>query len=164
MNIYFEYRTIGAHTPTHFSFLRRAGMSTLSRRSIKLTPVNMIDTQLLTEIASIPTVSSGNLLSDGSFELNLNIRKYSGDLTKKSNYLWKSSGSGPLSEINSEIKFRSFSPDGNYLLIGRSFCGSEKEKYFFLEVWGDMGNRFLSSINVSKIHGDFCTDGNIHIL
>lgn len=116
----------------------------------------MIDCKLITEISAIPTVSGGTLFRDTSFELNLNIRKYLGDLTKKANYLWKSSGCGPLVETNSEIKFRSFSPDGISVLIGRS--SGEKDR--FLELWVDEGKRFLSALNVSSIHGDFCIDGN----
>ncbi len=112
----------------------------------------MINTQLVSEISAIPTISSGNLLSDKTFELNLNIRKYSGELSKKSYYLWRSPA---LIETSSEIKFRSFSPGGETLLIGRN----SGDKDCFIEIWKDKGSCFISSINVSNIHGNFCTDG-----
>lgn len=113
----------------------------------------MINTQLVSEISAIPTISSGNLFSDDkTFELNLNIRKYSGDFTKKTNYLWRSSA---LIETSPEVKFRCFSPDGEALLIGRN--SGDKDR--FIEIWKDKGNCFISSINVSSIHGNFCTDG-----
>ena len=114
--------------------------------------------QLITEIASIPTVSSGLFLqNEDNFELNLNIRKYSGDFTKKSNYIWRSNDqTAYLSESNAELKFRSYSPDGEVLLIGRS--SGEKDR--FIEVWLNGGCRYSSSIDASTIHGDFLTDGN----
>lgn len=114
--------------------------------------------QLITEIASIPTVSSGNFIhNDDDYELNLNIRKYSGDFTKKSNYIWQSNGQ--MCESNSEIKFRSYSPDGKFLLIGRS--SGEKDR--FVEVWSSCGRCYASTINVTNLHGDFLTDGrNCH--
>lgn len=124
---------------------------------MSLAPVEnyMKNNQLLTDIAAIPTVSSGALLSSEAFELNLTVRKYSGDLTKKTSYIWKSCEKGPLIEVTSEVKFRSFSPDGQTLLIGKS--SGEKDRY--IEIWTDGGNRFVSSINVANIHGDFCSDG-----
>ena len=157
---------MGAHTPTHFPLLSNSGMSTLSRCFIWIfesyTPCNdhkMNDrqSQLITEISSIPTVSSGFLMqNETDFELSLNIRKYSGDCTKKSSYIWRSNEpSSPLTECNSEIKFRSYSPDGNILLIARSY--GEKDQ--FIEIWVDGGYRYVSSINVTKLHGDFLTDG-----
>lgn len=40
---------------------------------------------IITEIAAIPTISSGNFLDNSgeNVELNLNIRKYCGNLSKK---------------------------------------------------------------------------------
>ena len=117
---------------------------------------------VITEIAAIPTISSGNFLDNSgeNIELNLNIRKYCGNLTKKSNYLWRSGAAASLSlvESNDEIKFRSLSPDAKTLLIFRS--SGEKER--FIEIWRTAeGQEFVTSINVSNIHGDFCTDGKI---
>lgn len=112
---------------------------------------------LISEIASIPIVSSGNFMPfNDDFELNLNIRKYSGDLTKKSSYVWRSGKESSLTESNPEIKFRSYSPDGEILLIGK--CLDETSR--FIEVWLDGGCRYSTSINVSNIHGDFLSDGN----
>lgn len=156
---------MGAHTPTHFSLLNNSGMSNLSRCFMGFWWVStpcikpMIDsqTQLITEIASIPTVSSGNFIhDDNNFELNLNVRKYSSDFTKKSSYIWRSNDQvGSMTESNSEIKFRSYSPDGKILLIGRST--GEKDR--FIEVWLNGGSCFSFSINVTSLHGDFLTDG-----
>lgn len=110
---------------------------------------------LITEISAIPTISSGNFVDNSgeNIEINLNIRKYCGSVSKKANYIWRCGGS--LVEGNGEVKFRSLSPDAKTLLIGR-FSG---EKDIFIEIWTAGGHQFVTSINVSTIHGDFCTDG-----
>lgn len=116
--------------------------------------MNAAQSQLITEISSIPTVSSGIFTGfSDDFELNLNVRKYSGDFTKKSSYNWRPNGQ--LTESNSEIKFRSYSPDGKVLLIART--SGEKDR--FIEIWLEGGLRYATSINVNKLHGDFLTDG-----
>jgi hypothetical protein len=114
---------------------------------------------LVTEIAAIPTISDGYFVdnSDENVELNLSIRKYCGTVSKKSNYLWRSgTGGGSLLETSGNIKFRSLSPDAKTLLIFRS-C-SEKEH--FIEIWIAGGQQFVTSIDVAAIHGELCTDGN----
>jgi hypothetical protein len=116
---------------------------------------------LVSEIAAIPTISSGNFTDNSgkNFDLNFNIRKYCGDVSKKTSYLWRSDG--PLIETNGEIKFKSLSPDSQTLLVGKS--SGEKDR--FIEIWKDGGKYFSSLINVSSVHGDFCTDGkNSHEL
>lgn len=132
---------------------QKENMISNNRLTITILVVEM--TSLISEIAAIPTISSGTLLDNSgeNFELTLSIRKYCGSIAKKSNYLWKSNGS--LAESNSEIKFRSLSPNAEILLIGKS--SGEKER--FIEVWNENGNQFVTSINVSSIHDDFCTDG-----
>lgn len=110
---------------------------------------------LITEIASIPTISEGYFIDNSgeNVEINLNIRKYCGEVSKKSNYLWRSGGS--LIETNAEIKYRSLSPDAKTLLIFK--CSGEKER--FIEIWNEGGQQFVTSINVATIHGDFFHDG-----
>ena len=115
---------------------------------------------LVCGIASIPTVSSGMFLNNhGEFELNLNIRKYYGDMTKKSNYLWRSDcKSSGLIDACPDVKFRSISPDGAICLIGRG----DKSSKLYLEIWkNDSSFQFSTCVNVSSLHGDYCTDGKI---
>ena len=111
---------------------------------------------VITELAAIPTISSGIFVDNSgiNLEINLNIRKYCGSVSKKSNYLWRPESS--LVETNGEIKFKSLSPDAKNLLIGRS--SGEKDR--FIEIWAAGGQQFVTSINVTTVHGDFCTDGN----
>lgn len=119
-------------------------------------PLTMTDfSSLITEIAAIPIISSGTFTDNfgEKIQLYLNVRKYCGDISKKSNYLWRSDG--PLTETNGEIKFRSLSPNSRTLLVGRS----SGEKDVVIEIWEEGGQRFSSLITVSSIHGDFCTDG-----
>lgn len=131
----------------------------------------MLDESILTDIAAIPIISSGMFIrSEGresdKFELNLTINKFQGELTKTSNYLWRSD-SGEEStmsmvEIGSEIKFRSFSPDGSIYLVGLGKDSNDFKNC--IEVWVDGGTRFLSCVNLSNVHGDFCIDGKLKIL
>jgi hypothetical protein len=152
---------MGAQIPTHLSSWSRAGISKRSRNfmfELFSNPGQMTTDEVISEIASIPTVSSGIFLNnEGSCELTLNIRKYYGKMTKKSNYLWRSeSKSNHLIEVNSDIKFRSISPDSSIFLIGRA----EKDSKCFLEIWKNNSSfQFLSCIDLSSFHGDFCTDG-----
>lgn len=127
----------------------------------------MIDESVLTDIAAIPVISSGMFVRSENenfeFELNLAINKFQGELTKTSNYLWKSNneaGSMGMNEIGSEIKFRSFSPDGSIFLVG-IFNSNSNEMKNFIEVWADWGTRFSSCINLTNVHGDFCIDGTL---
>lgn len=115
--------------------------------------------QLVTEIAAIPSISGGRFTSNktDSIELNLTIRKYSGDVTKKASYLWR--GSGPVIDSNTDVKFQSLSPDGSILLIGRS--SGEKDRS--IEIWSNGGCSFVTSINVKDVIEDFCCDGIISI-
>ena len=133
--------------------------------------------EYIADIAAIPVISSGMFVKfkfqssenennfDLNFDLNLSINKFQGELTKTSNYLWKSHGATGLMEIRSEIKFRSFSPDGSIYLVGIcNFNSSTNCNSNQIEVWVDGGSRFLSCINLSNVHGDFCIDGTTDYL
>lgn len=122
-----------------------------------------MDEEIVSTIAAIPTISSGYFLGkEEEFELNLSIRKYCGNVTTKSSYLWRTGGSDSLTEMNPNVKFRSLSPDGSLCLIGRtepSEGNGGKSSKHFIEVWS--GNSYKKSISLNMIHSDFCTDGTM---
>lgn len=123
--------------------------------SITLELFQMNDT--ISGIAAIPTINNGFFINESAnnFELSVTVKKYHGKITKKTSYSWRENGL--LSEVSPDIKFRSLSPDGRILLVGKS--SGEKERY--IEIWTQSGCVFLNPIDVSDIHGDFCIDGKI---
>lgn len=117
--------------------------------------------KVFSDIASIPTVFSGQFTNNScdDFEFSCTIRKYEGALAKKSTCLLASRHVNSVIEQASDIKFRTFSPDGALLLVGRSEkkpTGDSKPQ-ISIEIWKN--SSFKSSVLVSDIHGDFCLDG-----
>ena len=111
--------------------------------------------EIISKIAAIPTVSGGFFIDESAekFELLLTVKKYSDKITKKTTYSWCEGGA--LTERSADVKFRSLSPNGTYLLVGKS--SGEKERY--IEIWSKYGAVFSKAIDVSSVHGEFCIDG-----
>ena len=116
--------------------------------------------QVFAEIASVPTVFSGQFTSScDDFELSSAFKNYGENFSKKSTYLLTSKHSSSFVEQVADIKFRSFSPDGSLLLIGRVEKKSDQKAQISIEIW-EYGC-LLKSIAVDDLHGEFCLDGNL---
>lgn len=116
--------------------------------------------QLFAQIAAIPTVVSGQFTNScNEFELSLTVKKYGENFAKKSTCLLTSKYSSSVVEQTADIKFRSFSPDGSVLLIGRVEKKSQNDQksQISIEIWKD--SCFLMSFSLEDLHGEFCLDG-----
>lgn len=119
--------------------------------------------QMMTDLASIPTVISGQFLADEcGVEVVLSVRKYSRDTTAKATLVWQSGGAESLVETVPEIKFSCMSPDGRVRLVGRGEkANGDKTAKHVIEVWreGVYTASVAASVAGTRLHGDFCMDG-----
>lgn len=118
--------------------------------------------KVFTELAAIPTLASGQFTGkDEEFELLLSIRNYRNDSAKKPSYVVHSQSQHHLVEQSNDVKFRSYSPDGKFLIIGKSEKkNSDLKPTASIEIWQD-GTVLVNTVGLTQIHGDFCLDGSV---
>lgn len=121
--------------------------------------------QLVAEVASIPTITSGSFLIGGAgaaFEVNLAVKKYSGEVTAKGAVTWKPGDAMNVYEASADVKFKVLSRSGRHFVLGREVrgVGAQAAPKRVVEVWRD-GRYGGVVLDVSKVHKDFCVNDTL---